>query len=154
MIRILRQYLSALAAAVIVAATPAFGAEPTSVIDSAQTLAQACRSMERIVGSKPRKATAFVTTDMLLCLGYMQAMQDLATVVDDNGQGVLGSCPDERTTLIELIQAFLDYSRSHPDGTSEKAAIAAIRSFRIAYPCPPVDNIPRKRDLSLLPSEK
>jgi hypothetical protein len=154
MIRISRRYLSALAAAVIVAATPAFGAEPASVIDSAETLAQACRSVERIVGSRSHKVKAFVTTNALLCLGYMQAMQDVATLVDENRQAVLGSCPDEQTTLIELIQAFLDYYGSHPDGASEKATIAVIKSFRIAYPCPPVGETARQRNLSLLPTEQ
>jgi len=140
--------LSTLAAAVIVA-TPAIGAEPTGVIDSAHTLAQACRSMQRTAQAAGRKTQTRVMADTVLCLGYMQAMQDLAVLTDENRQGLLGSCPATATSLDDLIHAFLDYSRSHADRPDENAAVAVIRSFQLAYPCPAIDETARTPEPSL-----
>lgn len=140
--------LSTLAAAVIVA-TPALGAEPIGVIDSARTLAQACRSMQRTAQAAGRKAKTVVSADTVLCLGYMQAMQDLAVLTDENRQGLLGSCPAAATTLDDLIRAFLDYSRSHADRPSQNAALAVIRSFQLAYPCPAIGETARTPESSL-----
>ena len=140
--------LSTLAAAVIVA-TPALGAEPTGVIDSAHTLAQACRTMERSAQAAGRKTQTRVTADTVLCLGYMQAMQDLAVLTDENRQGLLGSCPAAATTLDDLIHAFLDYSRAHADRPDGNAALAVIRSFQLAYPCPAIGETARTPESSL-----
>lgn len=125
--------LFSLATAVIVA-TPAFATEPSGVIDSAHGLAHACQLFERMP-TAATKATR-VPADAVVCVGYMQAMQDLAVLSDVNRQRLLGSCPATTTTLGELIRAFLDYSRAHPDRADEKAAVAVIRSFQDAYPCP------------------
>jgi hypothetical protein len=39
----------------------------------------------------------------LVCWGYMKAMQDLSVWVDENGNKILGSCPPERTTTLDLV---------------------------------------------------
>ncbi len=125
-------------AAVMIVATPAFATEPAGVIESAHTLAKACRLVERALPKAGTTSTRRVSADAVLCVGYMQAMQDLAVLSDVNRQRLLGSCPAATTSLGELIQAFLDYSRGHPDRADENAAVAVIRSFQIAYPCPAI----------------
>lgn len=140
-----------LAAAVLVA-TPAFATEPGGVIDSAHSLARACRLVERTPTAGP-KATR-VPADAVVCVGYMQAMQDLAVLSDENRQSLLGSCPAASTTLGELIRAFLDYSRAHPDRADENAAVAVIRSFQVAYPCPLTDQTAHASEPSVYPAGK
>jgi Rap1a immunity proteins len=142
----------ALAAAMILA-TPASGAQPAGVIDSARTLAQACRSVEREIHAGGRK-TKSVPADAVVCLGYMQAMQDLAVLSDENRQGALGSCPAVTTTLRQLIQAFLRYSRENPDHGEDNAAVAVIRSFQVAYPCPPTGQAAQASEPGLYPANR
>lgn len=141
-------FISGLAAAVIVA-TPALSAEPIGALDSGHTLAQACRSMERTAQAAGRRTKARVTADAVLCLGYMQAMQNLAVLTDENHQRFLGSCPAADTTLDDLIHVFLDYSRARPDRAEENATIAVIRSFQVAYPCPDIGPTARSSEPSL-----
>ncbi len=146
-------FYSSLAAAVV-AATPAFAMEPAGVIESAHALAQACRSVERAMPAAGAKRTTRVPADAVLCVGYMQAMQDLAVLSDENRQRLLGSCPAASTTLRELIQAFLDYSRAHPDRRDENAAVAVVRSFQVAYPCPAIGQTAHAPEPSLYPTRR
>jgi hypothetical protein len=143
--------LFSVAAAVIVA-TPAFATEPSGVIDSAHSLAHACRLVERM-STAGTKATR-VPADAVVCVGYMQAMQDFAVLSDENQQRLLGTCPAATTTLGELIRAFLDYFRSHPDRADEKAAVAVIRSFQDAYPCLPTGQTADAPEPSLYPAAR
>ena len=141
---------SSLVAAVIVA-TPALGAEPLGVINSAHSLALACRSVERPASGQNAKT---VSADAVLCVGYMQAMQDLSVLSNENQQRLLGSCPAATTTLHQLIQAFVDYSRTHPDRGDENAAVTVIRSFQVAYPCPAIGETARASEPSLYPTSR
>jgi hypothetical protein len=45
----------------------------------------------------------------------------------------MGACPAEQTTLLELIQAFVSYARSHE--LPDNAALAVTRAFQEAFPC-------------------
>jgi hypothetical protein len=60
----------------------------------------------------------------------MQAMQDLSVLADEDG-----ACPPERTTLLELIQAFVSYARSHADKLPDNAALAVSLALHEAFPC-------------------
>ena len=140
-----------LAAAMIVA-TPAFATEPSGVIDSAHSLARACRLVERMPTARARATR--VPADAVMCVGYMQAMQDVAVLSDMNRTRLFGSCPSAETSLGELIRAFLDYSRSHPDRSDEKAAVAVIRSFQDAYPCPLAGQTADAPEPSLYPASR
>jgi len=66
-------------------------------------------------------------------LGYMQAMQDLSVLADEDGRRIMGACPPQRTTLLELIQAFVSYARSHE--LPDNAALAVTRALQEAFPC-------------------
>ena len=71
------------------------------------------------------------TKKALVCWGYMQAMQDLSVLADEDGR--MGACPSQRTTLLELIQAFASYARSHE--LPDNAALAVTRALQEAFPC-------------------
>jgi hypothetical protein len=71
----------------------------------------------------------------LVCWGYMKAMQDLSVWVDENGNKILGTCPPERATTLDLIHSFVTYARSHPSQLQGNAALAVMRAFQETFPC-------------------
>jgi hypothetical protein len=71
----------------------------------------------------------------LICWGYMKAMQDLSVWADENGNRILGSCPPERTTTLDLIHSFVRYGRSHRRQLPSNAALAVAKAFQQAFPC-------------------
>jgi hypothetical protein len=104
--------------------------------ESARELAAQCKTVET---SNIQKGTdLFIpgTKEALQCWGYMQAMQDLSVLVDENGRRLMGACPDERTTLLELTRAFVAYADRHSDGSDNDAALMVMAALREAFPCP------------------
>jgi Rap1a immunity proteins len=111
-------------------------AAQTGRIDNARSLEIACRPVDQKIQNSRRKTDVPLVSGML-CLGYMQAMQDLSVLTDEEGRRALGSCPSTDITLRQLIQAFLTYARAHRDDLDENAAVGVIKAFRAAFPCPP-----------------
>ncbi len=111
-------------------------AQMTGRIDDARSLAAACGPVQRSI-EKLKRRTSVPLEAGLLCLGYMQAMQDISVLRDTDGRAVFGACPSDQTRLGDLIRAFVVYANAHPDERGESAAIAVIKSFRQTFPCPP-----------------
>ena len=121
--------------ALLVVSSSAHAAQQTGRIENARSLENACRPVEQKVERTRRRAEVPLVSG-LLCLGYMQAMQDLSVLADEDGRRSLGACPAPQTTLRDLIQAFLTYARAHRGELDQNAAVVVIKAFRAAYPCP------------------
>jgi hypothetical protein len=65
----------------------------------------------------------------------MQAMQDLSVLADENGRRIMGACPPEQTTTLQLIRSFVRYARAHRKELPDNAVVAVFRALRGAYPC-------------------
>ena len=78
-------------------------------------------------------------------LGYMQAMQDLSVLADEEGHRIMGACPPEQMTTLQLIQSFVRYARAHRSELQGNAVVAVFRALQEAYPCRAVTDIPRGR---------
>jgi hypothetical protein len=102
---------------------------------SAQELADDCRTLVEAKTGTGRQIRIPFTKKALVCWGYMQAMQDLSVLADEGGRRIMGACPPERTTLLELIQAFLSYARSHAGKLPDNAALAVSLALHEAFPC-------------------
>ena len=50
------------------------------------------------------------TREALTCWGYMQAMQDLSVLADEEGHRIMGACPPEQTMTLQLIHSFVRYA--------------------------------------------
>src|SRR5262245_13920795 len=87
------------------------GSDKARAIDSARELVDACQDLEKDREGSGKDILIPNSTEALVCWGYMQAMQDLSVLVDQNGRRVTGSCPPEEATSLQLIQAFLAYAR-------------------------------------------
>lgn len=109
--------------------------------DSARELSDACRSVEIGTSGSGRQIEIPSRKEALLCWGYMEAMQDLSVLVDQDGYRLIGSCPPEETTLLQLIQTFVTYARSHPAELQGKAAVVVIKALHDAFPCQRI-NVP------------
>jgi Rap1a immunity proteins len=90
------------------------------------------RARARRLLSKPR---ARRTREALTCWGYMQAMQDLSVLADENEHRIMGACPPEQTTTLQLIRSFVRYARAHRRELPGNAVVAVFRALREAYPC-------------------
>jgi Ssp1 endopeptidase immunity protein Rap1a len=106
-------------------------------IESARELASACDELEKGREGAGKEIMIPGSGPALLCWGYMQAMQDLSVLVDQHGQRVIGSCPPEQTTSLELIQAVLAYARAHAKELDGNAAALVIEALQAKFPCPP-----------------
>src|SRR5262245_33454892 len=102
---------------------------------STRELADDCRSLLQAKTGAGAQIRIPFTKKALVCWGYMQAIQDLSVLADEDGRRIMGACPPERTTLLELIQAFVSYARSHADKLPDNAALAVSRALHEAFPC-------------------
>jgi hypothetical protein len=117
-------------------ATVAF-AWSAAAIENADELAGYCQSLER--GAKGARRQIYIpkTREALTCWGYMQAMQDLSVLADENGHRIMGACPPEQTTTLELIRLFVHYAHAHRGELPGNAVVAVFRALRGVYPCRP-----------------
>jgi hypothetical protein len=128
-------------------------AGPQVRIEKAQDLARACRGLERHGldfggGRINPKAMVPVTNELLICLGYMQAVQDFSVLTDKDGNRVLGACVPSDATLGQMVQTFIKYARAHPEAAKENTAGVVLQSLQNAFPCEHAAGHDRDRDVS------
>jgi hypothetical protein len=107
--------------------------------ESARELVDDCRSLQQGTAGSGDHVQIPFTKQALLCWGYMQAMQDLSVLADEDGTRILDSCPPETATLLQLIDAFLAYADARSDraGMPGNGALAVSQALQQAFPCPP-----------------
>jgi hypothetical protein len=119
---------------IVLIATAIFGWSAAAV-ENANELAGYCQSLERGAKGAGREIYIPRTREALTCWGYMQAMQDLSVLSDEEGHRIMGACPPEQTSTLQLIQSFVRYARAHRSELPGNAVIAVFRALREAYPC-------------------
>jgi len=62
-------------------------------------------------------------------------MQDLSVLADEEGHRIMGACPPDQTTTLQLIQSFVRYARAHRSELPGNAVVTVFRALREAYPC-------------------
>lgn len=115
-----------------------FAAVPRDAHASARELAGQCQTLLAGKRGSGDQIRIPLTKKALECWGYMQAVQDFAALADENGRRILGVCPPDRATLLDMVQAFVRYARSHGKDLPDNAALAVIQALQSAYPCAPV----------------
>ena len=114
--------------------TVAFAWSAAAAVENARELAGYCQTLERGVKGAGRHIYIPGTSEALTCWGYMQAMQDLSVLADEEGHRIMGACPPEQTTTLQLIQSFVRAS-AHRSELQGNAVVAVFRALREAYPC-------------------
>jgi hypothetical protein len=115
-------------------ATVAF-AWSAAAFENADELAGYCQSLERGAQGAGRHIYIPRTQKALTCWGYMQAVQDFSVLADGEGHRIMGACPPEQTTTLQLIQSFVRYARAHRSELPGNAVVAVFQALREAYPC-------------------
>ena len=107
-------------------------------VGAARALAGDCQTLVQGKHGSGAHIRIPFTRRALVCWGYMQAMQDFAALADENGRPMLGICPPDRATLLDIVQAFVKYAGSHNKDLPDNAALAVTQALQAAYPCKPV----------------
>jgi hypothetical protein len=109
--------------------------EKASAIESARSLAGYCQSLEKGTRGTGRHIRIPNTKEALLCWGYMKAIQDLSVLAEEDGRRLIGSCPPEQITSLQLIRSFVAYARSRPGELKDNTAVVVIKALQEAFPC-------------------
>jgi hypothetical protein len=131
---------TAAAVAIATLLVPSIGwllaAPSANAFETARELARQCQSVASAAKPSGRDVLIPGTKGALQCWGYMQAMQDLSVLSDQNGKRLMGACPSEQTTLLQLTRTFVAYARRHPDDLDNDAVLSVIKALQEAFPCP------------------
>jgi hypothetical protein len=120
---------------IIVAIVLLVPSQQVQAANPVRDLLNGCQSLERGKRGVGQLIHIPKRNGALVCWGYMKAMQDLSVWADENGNRILGSCPPERTTTLDLIHSFVRYGRSHRRELPSNAALAVAKAFQQAFPC-------------------
>ena len=75
--------------------------------------------------------------DAAVCWFYMGAVQDFtATVEQEGGPSLIGSCVPPEATRVELVRVFTRYARAHRADLDLRATALIIPALSRAFPCP------------------
>ena len=101
-----------------------------------QELLRQCEALERgavVLGETVRLPKS---QDAAACWLYMAAVQDLAaTVEEEGGPSLIGSCVPAEATRIELVRAFTKYARAHREDLDLRATALVMPALSAAFPC-------------------
>src|SRR5829696_2902687 len=101
-----------------------------------QELLRQCEALERggvVSGETVRLPKG---QDAAACWFYMGAVQDFAaTVEEEGGPSVIGSCVPPEATRMELVRAFTKYARAHRRDLDLRATALVIPALSAAFPC-------------------
>src|SRR5438067_11869869 len=106
-----------------------------AAVENVDELAGYCQSLERGTKGAGRHIYIPRTPKALTCWGYMQAMQDLSVLADEEGHRIMGACPPEPTTTLQLIRSFVRDAHAHRGELRGNAVLAVFRALREAHPC-------------------
>ena len=101
-----------------------------------QELLRQCEALERGAVVSGETVRLPKGQDAAACWFYIGAVQDFAaTVEDEGGPSVIGSCVPPETTRIDLVRAFTKYARAHRADLDLRATALVIPALSAAFPC-------------------
>ena len=114
----------------------AVSASPAQAVTGQELLRQ-CEALERGAFVSGDTVQLPKGQDAAACWFYMGAVQDLAaTVEEEGGPSLIGSCVPPETTRMELVRAFTRYARAHRADLDLRATALVIPALSKAFPCP------------------
>jgi len=73
------------------------------------------------------------------CKGYLNAIVQSTRLLDDAGKRVLPACIDGKTTLPEIVHAFIGYAYKNSQLLRQPAMMVAYAAMGAAFPCKKAD---------------
>ena len=118
------------------AVAAATSVSPAQAITGQELLRQ-CEALERGALVSGETVRLPKSQDAATCWIYMGAVQDFtATVEEEGGPSLIGSCVPAETTRMELVRAFTKYARVHRADLDLRATALIIPALSSAFPCP------------------
>src|SRR4051812_8293413 len=103
---------------------------------TAKELLRQCEAVEKGAVVKGDSVQLPAGREPAECWYYMAAVQDFsATVQEEGGRSVLGSCPSPETTRLDLIRAFTKYARVHRNDLDVRASAIVMQALAEKYRC-------------------
>jgi hypothetical protein len=103
---------------------------------SGRELLRQCQALEKGAVVKGDSVELPTGRDAAECWYYMAAVQDFAaTVQEEGGPSILGSCPSAEVTRLDLIRAFTKYARGHDNKLDVRASAMVIQALADTYRC-------------------
>jgi CTP synthase (UTP-ammonia lyase) len=137
MVGIFREAVTASAAIMALALLAvSFSSRPAQAYETAHELAAQCKSIDTSTLPDSNDVLIPGTKGALQCWGYMQAMQDLFVLVDEDGRRIMGVCPNEQTSLLQMTRAFVAYADRHSSDLHNDAALIVVQALKETFPCP------------------
>ncbi len=102
---------------------------------SANELLQACEGLERTMTFVGDNISFSPSPTNDECWYFMSAVQQYSTLAAPGGQRLLGACTEPTTTLSQLIRAFTNYARSHPQYLNATATVVTYNAMQSTFPC-------------------
>ena len=103
-----------------------------------QELLQQCEALERGAVVSGETVRLPKGQEAAACWVYMGAVQDFAaTVEEEGGPSLIGSCVPAEATRLELVRAFTRYARAHRADLALRATALVIPALSAAFPCGP-----------------
>jgi hypothetical protein len=101
---------------------------------SQNELSKSCEAVLSV--SYPENAQSIeIPAAGLPCWYYMAAVQDMSTIVDQNGQRLLGVCAPSATSLLDYVRAFVRNEKNNPASVGKNAAAHELTALLKAFPC-------------------
>lgn len=97
-------------------------------------LLQSCQAVIRAAGAT-HSATVEIPLAGLPCWYYMAAIQNMSTLVDQQGKHLLGVCAPSDTSLLQYVRIFARYAERHSGQHADNDAALALRALLDAFPC-------------------
>jgi hypothetical protein len=111
-------------------------ASPAQAVTGHELLRQ-CEALERGATVSGETVRLPKSQEAAVCWFYMGAVQDFtATVEEEGGPSLIGSCVPPETTRMELVRAFTKYARAHRADLDLRATALIIPAMNNAFPCP------------------
>jgi hypothetical protein len=103
---------------------------------SANELLQACEGLERTMTFVDDHISFPASQTNDECWYFMSAVQQYSILAaPGTGQRFLGACTGPTTTLSQLIRAFTNYARSHPQHLNATATVVTYNAMQSTFPC-------------------
>jgi Rap1a immunity proteins len=106
----------------------------TASADTVKELLQSCEAVTH--ASKPSKGDAVdIPPAGVPCWYYMSAIQNMSALTDEHGERLLGICPLADSTLMQFVQAFVQFAHKNRKDLYGNAAAFAISGLGEVFPC-------------------
>ena len=102
---------------------------------TAGEMLHACELLER--GMHVEKGAVYIppSPEANQCWGFISAVQEYATLADQDGKTLLNACPNPDGTTVQTVHLFVEYARTHPAKRNLSAAAVAYNAMADAFPC-------------------